>query len=52
LIDDIYGVRKVDKAIKAYAFEGDGEYGKYNDDPLVLVDTTIFKNAENGLFLT
>ena len=54
LIDDIYGVRKkVDKAIKAYAFEGDGEYGKYNDDPLVLMDTTtIFKNAENGLFLT
>lgn len=54
LIDDIYSVRKkVDKAIKAYAFEGDGEYGKYNDDPLVLVDTTtIFKNAEKGLFLT
>lgn len=54
LIDDIYGVRKkVDKAIKAYAFEGDGEYGKYNNDPLVLMDTTtIFKNAENGLFLT
>ena len=54
LIDDIYGVRKkVDKAIKSYAFEGDGIFGKYNDDPLVLVDTTtMFKNAENGLFLT
>lgn len=53
-IDDVYSVRKkIDKAIKAYAYEGDGEYGKYNDDPLVLVDTTaLFKNAENGLYLT
>ena len=54
VIDDVYGVRKkIDKAIKAYAYEGDGEYGKYNDDPLVLVDTTtLFKNSENGLYLT
>lgn len=53
-LDDVYSIRKkIDKAIKAYAFEGDGEYGKYNDDPLVLVDTTtLFKNAENGLYLT
>lgn len=52
--DDIYSIRKkTEKAIKAYAYEGDGEYGKYNDDPLVLVDTTtLFKNAENGLYLT
>ena len=54
VIDDVYSVRKkIEKAIKAYAYEGDGEYGKYNDDPLVLVDTTtLFKNAENGLYLT
>lgn len=54
VIDDIYSIRKkMEKAIKAYAYEGDGEYGKYNDDPLVLVDTTtLFKNAENGLYLT
>lgn len=54
VIDDIYSIRKkTEKAIKAYAYEGDGEYGKYNDDPLVLVDTTtLFKNAENGLYLT
>lgn len=54
VIDDIYSIRKkTEKAIKSYAYEGDGEYGKYNDDPLVLVDTTtLFKNAENGLYLT
>ena len=54
VIDDVYSIRKkIDKAVKAYAYEGDGEYGKYNDDPLVLVDTTtLFKNAENGLYLT
>lgn len=54
VIDDIYSIRKkTEKAIKAYAYEGDGEYGKYNEDPLVLVDTTtLFKNAENGLYLT
>lgn len=54
VIDDIYSIRKkMEKAIKSYAYEGDGEYGKYNDDPLVLVDTTtLFKNAENGLYLT
>lgn len=53
-IDDVYSIRKkTEKAIKSYAYEGDGEYGKYNDDPLVLVDTTtLFKNAENGLYLT
>ncbi|WP_179988786.1 MULTISPECIES: dynamin family protein [unclassified Acinetobacter] len=54
VIDDVYSIRKkTEKAIKSYAYEGDGEYGKYNDDPLVLVDTTtLFKNAENGLYLT
>ena len=54
VIDDIYSIRKkMEKAIKSYAYEGDGEYGKYNNDPLVLVDTTtLFKNAENGLYLT
>lgn len=54
VIDDVYNIRKkTEKAIKSYAYEGDGEYGKYNDDPLVLVDTTtLFKNAENGLYLT
>lgn len=54
VIDDVYSIRKkIDKAVKAYAYEGDGEYGKYNDDPFVLVDTTtLFKNAENGLYLT
>ena len=54
VIDDIYSIRKkMEKAIKAYAYEGDGEYGKFNEDPLVLVDTTtLFKNAENGLYLT
>lgn len=54
VIDDVYSIsKKTEKAIKSYAYEGDGEYGKYNDDPLVLVDTTtLFKNAENGLYLT
>lgn len=54
VIDDVYSIRKkIDKAVKSYAYEGDGEYGKYNDDPLVLVDTTtLFKNAEHGLYLT
>lgn len=54
VIDDVYSIRKkTEKAIKSYAYEGPGEYGKYNDDPLVLVDTTtLFKNAENGLYLT
>jgi len=54
VIEDVYSIRKkTEKAIKSYAYEGDGEYGKYNDDPLVLVDTTtLFKNAENGLYLT
>ena len=45
--------KKIESAIKSYAYEGGGDYGKYNDDPLLLIDTTtLFKNAEQGLYLT
>lgn len=45
--------KKIESAIKSYAYAGDGDYGKYNDDPLLLIDTTtLFKNAEQGLYLT
>lgn len=45
--------KKQSNAAKTYAYEGDGEYCKDNaEDPLVLVDVTVFGKADQGFYIT